>query len=248
MTVLPGSTAPVMNGFSDSAEASASTAIRQRPIPRGGPTSTAMPVSTFLPLARPPRSPAPPPADDRLVLLHRPGQPVPARPHQHRPQPVQHRPRGRVGADLQRPLQALRRDSVLLGGEQPTGGEPHRQRRTRAIEDRACRHRGTPMTASALIPAITEPPAPRVTAGRAGETTRPAHPVQVVQAVCISAEPGLELASRPRVMGADTRLLHTPSLLRLSKYPRQTVITPRLTRGCDAVVFTVLKPGSDSQP
>src|SRR5690242_14414830 len=75
------------------------------------------------------------------------------------------------------------------------------------------------MTASALIPAITEPPAPRVSAGRAGETTRPAHPVQVVQAVCISAEPGLELASRPRVMGADTRLLHTPSLLRLSKYP-----------------------------
>ena len=57
MTVLPGSTAPVMNGFSDSAEASASTAIRQRPIPRGPPTSTAMPVSTFLPLARPPLSP-----------------------------------------------------------------------------------------------------------------------------------------------------------------------------------------------
>ena len=57
MTVLPGSMAPVMNGFSDSAEASASTAIRQRPIHRGAPTSTAMPVSTFLPLARPPRSP-----------------------------------------------------------------------------------------------------------------------------------------------------------------------------------------------
>src|SRR5262249_4184586 len=159
---------------------------------------------------------------------HRPGQPVPARPHQHRPQPVQHRPRGRVGADLQRPLQALRRDSVLLGGEQPAGGEPHRQRRARAIEDRARRHRSAPMTPSALIPAITEPPAPRVSAGRAGETTRPAHPVQVVQAVCISAEPGLELASRPRVMGADTRLLHTPSLLRLSKSPRLPVIDAHL--------------------
>src|SRR4029077_550586 len=104
----------------------------------------------------------------------------------------------------------------------------------RAIEDRARRHRSAPMTASALIPAITEPPAPRVTAGRAGETARPAHPVQVVQAVCISAEPGLEPASRPRVMGADTRLLHTPSLLRLSKYPRRTVITFAclLDRGC----------------
>ena len=98
---------------------------------------------------------------------------------------------------------------------------------------------GAPMTASALIPAITEPPAPRVSAGRAGETTRPAHPVQVVQAVCISAEPGLELASRPRVMGADTRLLHTPSLLRLSKYPRRSVNdTQPLTSGEMCQIFS----------
>ena len=76
------------------------------------------------------------------------------------------------------------------------------------------------MAASALTPAITQLPAPGMTTGRAGETTRPAHPVQVVQAVCIGAEPGLELASRPRVMGADTRLLHAQSLLRLTKYPR----------------------------
>ena len=57
MTVAPGSTAPVTNGCSDSAEPSASTAIRHRPIPSGSPTSTAIPVSTFLPGARPPRSP-----------------------------------------------------------------------------------------------------------------------------------------------------------------------------------------------
>jgi hypothetical protein len=50
------------------------------------------------------------------------------------------------------------------------------------------------MAASALIPAIAEPPASRATARRAGETARPAHPLQVVQAVCIGAEPGLELA------------------------------------------------------
>ena len=55
--MLPGSTAPVTNGFSDSAEASSSTAIRHRPIPFGPLTSTAMPVSTFLPRARPPRRP-----------------------------------------------------------------------------------------------------------------------------------------------------------------------------------------------
>ncbi len=39
------------------AEASVSGAIRHRPLPRGGVTSTAMQVRTFLPLARPPRSP-----------------------------------------------------------------------------------------------------------------------------------------------------------------------------------------------
>ena len=46
------------------------------------------------------------------------------------------------------------------------------------------------------------------------------HPVQVVQAVCIGAEPCLELASRPRVVGADTRLLHTQSLLILGVFLR----------------------------
>lgn len=49
MTRAPGSTAPVMNGCSDSAEPSASTAILHRPIPFGSRTSTAMPVSTFFP-------------------------------------------------------------------------------------------------------------------------------------------------------------------------------------------------------
>ena len=44
-------------------------------------------------------------ADVRFIDLHHPGQPVPARAHQHRPQSMQHRPRGLVGADLQRPLQ-----------------------------------------------------------------------------------------------------------------------------------------------
>jgi hypothetical protein len=51
MTVAPGSTAPVTNGRNDSADPSASTPIRHRPIPFGSPTSTVMPVSTFLPPA-----------------------------------------------------------------------------------------------------------------------------------------------------------------------------------------------------
>ena len=178
-----------------------------------------MPVSTFLP------GPAAAqarlvPADERLVHLDDPGQPVPARPDQHRPQPVQHRPRGRVGADLQRPLQALRRDAVLLRGEQPAGGEPHRQRRPRPVEDRARRHRRARMAGGALQPAIAQPPAPGMTAGRAGEPARPAQPLQVVQAVLIGAEPGLELARRPRVVSSGPGLLHGRILLRLTEYPR----------------------------
>jgi len=49
MTRLPGSTFSLTNGPSDAPEASASTLIRHRPIPFGSRTSTAMPVSTFLP-------------------------------------------------------------------------------------------------------------------------------------------------------------------------------------------------------
>ena len=57
MTVAPGSTCSVTKGCSEAADASASGAMRHRPIPFGSRTSTAMPVRTFLPRARPPRSP-----------------------------------------------------------------------------------------------------------------------------------------------------------------------------------------------
>jgi hypothetical protein len=53
---------------------------------------------------------------------------------QHRSQPVQQRPGRLVRADLQRPLQILRRDPVPGGGEQPAGMEPHSQRRPRPVE------------------------------------------------------------------------------------------------------------------
>src|SRR6266487_3145382 len=41
--------------------------------------------------------------------------------------------------------------------------------------------------------AIAKPPARAVPAARAAETARPAQPLQVVQAVLVGAEPGLEL-------------------------------------------------------
>ena len=127
--------------------------------------------------------------DERLVHLHRAGQPVPARPHQRRPQPVQHRPGRLVRADLQRPLQILGGDPVLGGGEQPAGMEPHSQRRPRLIEDRPCCHRGPPAAVTALHAAVSQPPPAGIPAVRAGEPARPAQPLQIVQAVLIGAEP-----------------------------------------------------------
>src|ERR1039457_6903446 len=233
MTLVPGSTLPATNGCSAAAEASCRTDIRHRPMPRGSLTSTAMPTSDFLPLARPPASPAPPPPrrtppppppppplapDDLPAPLYPAGQQVPARPPQHRPQPVQHRPRRLVRADLQRPLQALRRDAVLLRREDPACGEPHRQRRPRPVEGRARCPRRAPAAAAALESAITQPPPARA-ACRAGETALPAQPLQVIQAVRVRPEPRLELARRPRVVHAATRLIHALRLLRLNGYP-----------------------------
>jgi hypothetical protein len=57
ITRAPDSTLSVRNARSESAEASASGAMRQRPNPFGWVRSTAIPTSTFLPFWRPPRSP-----------------------------------------------------------------------------------------------------------------------------------------------------------------------------------------------
>ena len=57
MTRLPGSTLPATNGPGEAPDASASTAIRHRPMPFGSPIPAAMPVRTFLPGCRPPRRP-----------------------------------------------------------------------------------------------------------------------------------------------------------------------------------------------
>ena len=119
-------------------------------------------------------------ADERLVHFHQPGQPVPPRAHQHRPQAMQHSPRGLVGTDLQRPFQAQRRDPVLAGGEEPAGGEPDRERRPRPVKDRARCHRGPAAALGTHVPTIGQPPARIATATRAGEASGPSQPLEVV--------------------------------------------------------------------
>ena len=96
---------------------------------------------------------------------------------------MQHRPRRLVGADLELALQRQRGNPVLLGCEQPARGEPARQRRPRAVKDRAHRRRGALPAGRAPHAAIGHPPASGVPAVRADEPTRPAQPLEVVSRV-----------------------------------------------------------------
>src|SRR5665213_1889850 len=114
---------------------------------------------------------------------------------------------------LQRSLETERRDPVLLGGEEPAGGEPHRQRRARAVEDRPRGGRCARAAGSAHQPAIGQPPATGVSAARAHEPLWPPQPLQVVPAVSVGREPGRELAHRPRVVDAGQRARDHPIIL-----------------------------------
>lgn len=153
-------------------------------------------------------------ADVCLIHFDHPSQSVPTRAHQHRPQPLQHCPRRLVGTNLERPLEAQRRDPVFAGGEQPAGGEPDRERRAGPVKDRARSHRRAVAAPGAPDAPVASPPGAIVATVRAGEASGPSQPRQVVQAVCIGSEPGLELAHRPRIMRACTRAIHHPSLHR----------------------------------
>jgi hypothetical protein len=68
-------------------------------------------------------------------------------------------------------------------------------------------------------PPITGPPASNAVAPGAFEPVWPAQPLQVVQAVGIGAEPGLELVDRAWVVQPATDLSHGLSLLRLNGEP-----------------------------
>ena len=112
-------------------------------------------------------------ADVGLVDLHRVVKALASRAHEHRAQPVQHRPRGLVGADLQRPLQAQRRDPVLLGREQPARREPNRQRRA-GYDRRLCPPSATCAHRSRRTPTARRPAASRRCAHSPGTRTHPA--------------------------------------------------------------------------
>ena len=94
------------------------------------------------------------------------------------------------------------------------GGEPDRERRARPVKDRARSHRRAAAAPGAPDAPIAQPPGAIVATSRARETSGPSKPLQVIQTVCISSEPGLELTHGPRIMRASTRAIHHPSLHR----------------------------------
>jgi hypothetical protein len=155
-------------------------------------------------------------AEEGLIHLDGAGEPVPPGSDENRAKPVEHRPRRLVRADVEPPLQAQRRDPIRLGGEQPTRREPHGERCPPAVEERACRRRSASTAARALVAAISHCPAVGGPTLRADEALGPTDPLQVVQAVGITGEPGLELAHRPRIVHArpGPGLRHAPIVVR----------------------------------
>src|SRR5262249_61761328 len=111
----------------------------------------------------------------------------------------------------------------LGGGDPPAGGDPPRRRAPPAAEQGARRHRRPLAAGRALTPAIGHRPSACMPALRADEAAGPPQPLQVVQAVSIGREPGLELSSGSRVVHTRTEfgsgLAHAHSLVRSDEYP-----------------------------
>ena len=158
---------------------------RQRPSPFGSRTSTAMPVSTFLPLARPPASSG---SGHRRCRSH---PPPPCRLARSRPRRTSTDPWSRcsmahdglVGADLERPLRLSAEIPSLPVANSQRALNHTVSRRARPVKDRARSHRTTAAAPGAPEAPIAQPPAtiggrsPRRRSQRA-ITTTPSSPRQ----------------------------------------------------------------------
>src|SRR5450759_3967026 len=222
MTVPPGSTFAVMNGCRQAAEASAMMPIQTRPEPRGSWTSTATATRDFLPLARPPLSPGSSPpmkvssTSTLPVRRSRPGRTRTDRRRCSMAQAVAEEPISSVRCRLNAETPSFCEANIQQAVNHTVSGVRRRSNRVPAVtEVRA-------PAAGALVPAITDRPPTGVVAARAHEAVRPAQPLQVVQAVGVGREPGLELPGRPRVVVAGPRLphVHAAIIVRSAEYPR----------------------------
>jgi hypothetical protein len=178
-------------------------------------------------------------AEVALVDLHLARQPLAARSHQHRPQPVQHRQKSGISAlNLKRLLEIGSYQTAWWEANSPAGHEPDGQRGAGAIEDGPRSGRTAGGAGDALQAPVTQPPAPGVRAAGTDEPAGPAQPLQVVQAVSVSRKPGLELAERPRVLLSRLRsdrtristpvrwIPHHPRFRRLWRVDRGLLVVP----------------------
>lgn len=124
---------------------------------------------------------------------------------------MQHRPASVVRTNFQCPLQTLGGDVLLVRGEHPAHGEPHRQRCARLVEDRAGGHRTVSPAVGAFNPVVSQPPAAGVAALGADETGGPAERLEEVQTIRIGGKPRLELTHRSGVVLACARAIHEPN-------------------------------------
>jgi len=169
----------------------------------------------FLPLGAATREPRFLPSDVGLVNFYPSTEALPAGADQDRAEAMKHGPHCLIGAGLQGPLQAQRRDAVFPRCEMPAGGKPDCERGTGPIKNGACHHGGTLSASRTLISAVAKPPSSREPAGWADKAARPSQPFQVVQAIGIGPEPRLEVSKSFGVVGAGTRTLHGAILRQL---------------------------------
>ena len=87
------------------------------------------------------------------------------------------------------------------------------------------------MALRALVAPVPQLPSPPVPALRADEPLRPAQPGQVVQAVGVSAKPGLKVAQRPRVVLSGLGTGDPAILLRLNGYPKRLIFVAPFSPG-----------------
>src|SRR5674536_102309 len=192
--------------------------------PRGSWTSTATATRDFLPLARPPLSPgsSPPMKVSSTSILpvrrSRPGRTRTDRRRCSMAQTVAWEPISSVRCRLNAETPSFCEANIQQAVNHTVSGVRRRSNRVPAVtEVRA------PQPAHLYRPSPTAHPPTGVVAARAHEAVRPAQPLQVVQAVGVGREPGLELPGRPRVVVAGPRLphVHAAIIVRSAEYPRR---------------------------
>ncbi len=161
-------------------------------------------------------------ADDRLVDLDRAREQFAAGADHRAPELVKPRPRGLIAAQAQDALQPERADALLLIDDVPDGREPTRQRRPRAGEDRARRHRRLAAAHPAAAQAVAHLPPAAIDHGAksAHEPVPPAQLLEVAPARCIVREPGQQLMPVARIVNPRRQILHRRRTLHRAGYRR----------------------------